>query len=285
MRTSLTIAAVLMAALRAKTAEPPTVTSPATEPPTVATRQVASFVGDFERGDFSNWDAREAARPDSVQIVTDVVRRGRYAAKFTVRPGERVSNGNRAELLHDNGDHPGSQSWYAWSFLVPRDFADTEWRPKLWQCVGQWHDQPDPQRGETWATFPGHSPAIALYYTSKHGASALELWYGAKKQQDILVVEPIRKGEWLDVVFHIGWSPDAAGFVEAWLNGQPLIAPHRAGHRVFGANMWNAYPHFLKVGLYRTSEITTTNSVYFDEVRVGSSYEEVALPAAAAPKP
>lgn len=282
MRASLTLAIVLLAALCANPAEPPAVTPPTTEPPAVETRKVAAFVGDFERGDFSNWDAREAARADSVQIVTDVVRRGRYAAKFTVRPGERVSNGNRAEILHDNGDRPGSQ---AWSFLVPRDFVDTEWRPRLWQCVGQWHDQPDPQRGETWATFPGHSPAIALYYTSKHGVPALELWYGAKMQQDIVAVAPIRKGEWLDVVFHIGWSSGATGFVEAWLNGQPLITPQRPQHRVFGPNMWNAYPHFLKVGLYRTSEITTTNSVYFDEVRVGGSYAEVALPAAKPPKP
>lgn len=284
MRTGLTLAAVLLAALGVDAVQP-TATPPTATPPAVETRAVASFVGDFERGDFSNWDAREAARADSVQIVTDVVRRGRYAAKFTVRPGERVSNGNRAEILHDNGDRPGSQAWYAWSFLVPRDFVDTEWRPRLWQCVGQWHDQPDPQRGETWETLPGHSPAIALYYTSKHGVPALELWYGAKMQQDIVAVAPIRKGEWLDVVFHIGWSHSAMGFVEAWLNGQPLISPKRAQHRAFGANMWNAYPHFLKVGLYRNSEITTTNSVYFDEVRVGNSYPEVALPAATAPKP
>lgn len=108
----------------------------------------ASFTGDFERGDLSDW-SREAARADSVQIVTQPVRGGRYAAKFTVRTGERVSNGNRAELVHDNGDRPGSRSWYAWSFLVPRDFPDVEWKPKLWQCLGQWHDQPDTSRGET----------------------------------------------------------------------------------------------------------------------------------------
>ncbi len=253
-------------------------------PLTAGSRTPATFVGDFERGDFSNWDTRQGAQADSLQIVTDVVRRGRYAAKFTVRPGEIVSNGNRAEITHDHADHPGSKRWYAWSFFVPSDFQDTEWQPKLWQCIGQWHDQPDPRLGETWKTFPGHSPSIALYYTSKNGVPAIELWHGPKKDQDIVAVAPIRKGEWMDVVFHIGWSPGADGYVEAWLNGNPLIAPEGDQHKVFGPNMWNSYSHFLKIGLYRSSRFTTTNSIYYDEVRVGNSQEEVALKPSEAPK-
>lgn len=116
--------------------------------------EVASFTGDFESGDLSQWAGKEAARDDSIQIVTDPVRSGRYAARFTVRAGERVSNGNRAEVFHDNGDRAGSEVWYRWSFLIPDDFVDVEWKPKLWQCIGQWHDQPDKSRGETWANFP-----------------------------------------------------------------------------------------------------------------------------------
>ena len=124
---------------------------------------VAVFTGDFERGDFSGWDVCEAARDDSIQIVSDPVRSGHWAAKFTVREGDLVSNGNRAELTHDNGDRAGSEVWYGWSFLVPAEFPDVEWQPKLWQALGQWHDQPDTARGESWETMPGRSPAIAIY--------------------------------------------------------------------------------------------------------------------------
>lgn len=254
----------------ASTTVPPAAVAPA------ATPAVASFVGDFERGDLSGWQSREAARADSVQVVREPVRRGRWAAQFTVRPGERVSNGNRAEITYDNGDRAGSRVWYAWSFLVPRDFADTEWRPRLWQCLGQWHDQPDRERGETWDKFPGHSPSIAVYYTWKKGVPAIELWYGAAKEQKIVAVAPIRKGEWNDLVFHIGWSPGADGFAEVFLNGQPFTPRSGTHHKVFGPNMWNAASHYLKIGLYRNSEISTTNSVYFDEVRIGSSRQKVA---------
>lgn len=238
---------------------------------------VASFVGDFESGDLSAWDGRESVREDSIQIVRDPVRQGQHAARFTVRAGDRVSRGARAEIFHDNGDRAGSQGWYAWSFFIPEDFTDTPWKPRLWQCLGQWHDQPDRERGETWDNFPGHSPSIALYYTFKAGVPAIEMWYGAKEQQDIVAVAPIAKGRWNDVIFHINWSPKEDGFAQAWLNGQPLTAREGQAQAVRGANMWNQAPHYLKIGLYRNSEITTENSVYFDEVRIGSCREEVAL--------
>ena len=247
----------------------------------IPTPPVAAFTGDFERGDLSGWDVREAARDDSIQIVTDPVHRGRYAAKFTVREGDFVSNGNRAELTHDNGDRAGSEVWYAWSFLVPEEFPDTEWKPKLWQALGQWHDQPDKALGETWQTMPGRSPSIAIYYTSKKGESAIELWYGTYGKdavQKIVATAPLQKGKWHDMQFHIGWSQDETGFVEAFLDGQSLINPDGENHRATGPNMWNAASPFLKVGLYRNKEITTTNSVYFDEVRAGATRAQVEIP-------
>lgn len=239
---------------------------------------ITSFVGDFERGDWSGWGVREAAREDSLQIVTDPVRGGRYAAQFTVRPGDYISNGNRAEISYDNRDFPGSEGWYAWSFFVPSDYTETEWKPKLWQCIGQWHDQPNKEAGETWKDFPGHSPSIAVYYTFKNGVSAIELWYGSYQKGDIQKIianAPIEKGRWNDLAFHIGWSPKDDGFIEAFLNGQPWTLPDEKEHKFFGANMWNAYPHYLKIGLYRHKEFTTTNWVYFDEVRMGNSLDDV----------
>lgn len=252
------------------------------QPASSRAAETGAFTGDFESGDLSQWDGKEAARADSVAVVTGPVRSGRYAARFTVRPGERVSNGNRAEIFTDPGHQAGSEVWYAWSFLIPDDFVDTEWRPKLWQCIGQWHDQPDKSLGETWANFPGRSPSIAVYYTSKNGKSAIEFWagtYGKDENQTIVARAPIVKGEWQDVMFHIRWSQGADGFVEPFLNGKPVIAPDEKEHRAYGANMWNAASHYLKIGLYRTSEITTTNSVYFDEVRMINPRALVAPPA------
>lgn len=246
-----------------------------------AAAQPTTFTGDFESGDLSQWAGKEAARADSVQVVTAPARSGRFAAKFTVREGERVSNGNRAELTHDNGDLAGSEAWYAWSFLIPDDFEDVEWKPKMWQCLGQWHDQPDTARGETWATFPGRSPSIAVYYTSKNGVPTIELWYGTYEKgqrQKIAATSPIVKGQWQDLTFRIRWSQGNDGFLEPFLNGKPLVAPQGDNHRVYGPNMWNRVSHYLKIGLYRSDNISSTNSVFFDEVRIGDTPAKVALP-------
>lgn len=191
----------------------------------------------------------------------------------------RASNGNRAEVVHDNGDRAGSEVWYRWSFLIPNDFVDVEWKPQLWQCIGQWHDQPDKSRGESWADFPGRSPSVAVYYTSKDGASAIEIWsgtYAKNAAQKIVATAPIAKGVWQDITFHVRWSQGDDGFVEPFLNGAPLIAPDENEHRACGPNMWNDASHYLKIGLYRSSEIQGANSVYFDEVRIGSSRASVA---------
>ena len=241
---------------------------------------VRRFVGDFECGNFAAWSSKEAARPDSVGIVSRPCRSGRYAARFTVRPGERVSNGNRAEITYDNGESPGREGWYAWSFLVPIEYSNVEARPHQWQCLGQWHDQPNPHRGETWDKFPGHSPSIAVYYTFVKGVARIELWYGtyrANENQKIIASVPIQLGKWYDIAFHIGWSNRENGFIEAWFNGKPLTPLNGRDHKVAGANMWNDYSHYLKIGLYRSSDFRSTNSVYFDEVRIGNSLEEVAL--------
>ena len=249
---------------------------------------VSPFTGDFESGDLSQWAGKEAARADSVEVVASPTRSGRYAAKFTVRAGERVSNGNRAEIFRDNGDKAGSEVWYGWSFLIPNDFEDVEWQPKLWQCLGQWHDQPDKSRGETWATFPGRSPSIAVYYTSKSGKSAIEIWYGTYKKgenQKIVASAPINKGEWTDLMFHIRWSQQNDGFLEPFLNGKPLINPEVENHRAQGPNMWNGASHYLKIGLYRTDKISSTNSVFWDEVRIGNSRALVVPPSSEAPRP
>ena len=84
--------------------------------------------------------------------------------------------------------------------------------------------------------------------------------------------------------FHIGWSQDETGFVEAFLDGQPLINPDTENHRASGPNLWNAAAPYLKIGLYRNAQITTTNSVYFDEVRAGATRAQVEIPEIEAPQ-
>lgn len=83
---------------------------------------------------------------------------------------------------------------------------------------------------------------------------------------------PVRRGAWLDLVFHVRWSTGKDGFVEAWLDGRPFTAG-----KMYGPTLYSPVPNYLRLGLYRGKGFTTTNSVYYDEVRIGDSRQAVAL--------
>lgn len=216
----------------------------------------------------------EAADLSRLQIVSDPVRIGPGAICFTVKPGDIAAKRNRAEIkLFDCGPI-GREFWYAWSFLVPRDYADTT-DTSLFQIMGQFHDQPDRARGEGWENFPAHPPMVAIYYGCPDGTPSIALSYGLEGSLQQMSLTPIEKGRWIDLMFHIRWSRGADGFVEVWKDGKPFTPLTGGDPRVFGPNMYNEAPAFLKFGLYREAGFTTTNSVYFDEVRVGKTRDEV----------
>ena len=135
------------------------------------------FEEDFETPGINNlvkkWDNVKVYSEEFLEFVTSPVRKGKYALKMTVKAGQGWFNsrgksysGVRAEITYDNHDQPGSEKWYAWSFLVPENFKNSP--PKLWQVMGQFHDQPNRDKGETWKNWSGtgHSPSVAVYFVS-----------------------------------------------------------------------------------------------------------------------
>ncbi|MBI3097251.1 MAG: heparin lyase I family protein [Planctomycetes bacterium] len=216
----------------------------------------------------------EAADISRLQIVSDPVRLGPGAIRFTVQPGDIAAKRNRAEIkLFDCGP-VGREMWYAWSFLVPADYADTP-DHTLFQIMGQFHDMPDRARGETWENFPAHPPMVAVCYGVRDGRPCIALQYGLEGAVRQMSLTPIGKGRWIDLLFRIHWSRGPDGYVEAWRDGRPFTPLSGTDGRVFGPNMYNDAPAMLKIGLYREAGFTTTNSVYFDEVRVGPTREAV----------
>ena len=88
---------------------------------------------------------------------------------------------------------------------------------------------------------------------------------------------PIVKGQWYDVVFHMYWSDDNTGFVEAWINGTSVTPFNGTDNKFYRRNIFNRTGNYFKFGQYRGHEQPAhTNTVYFDEVRIGTSYAEVA---------
>ena len=81
------------------------------------------FRGDFETSDTSQFTAVECPNPErQLEIVTNVVRQGRYAARFEVSPKDKWSNGSIRCLVAntDTKEREDDDYYFAFSIYFPR---------------------------------------------------------------------------------------------------------------------------------------------------------------------
>lgn len=179
-----------------------------------------------------------------------------------VFPGQRKRNGGtRAEVSVDYPFKPGDRVRYSWKFMIPPDFQSDA--PKnRWCLIGQWHDQPDETRGETWDNFPSRSPTVLIGLGELDGKPALGINYGLDQSQQFGPVF-LKPGTWHSLAVVIQWSQQEDGKATFYFDdmGKPLTT-------ITGANMHNGYQHFLKLGMYRHPEIATDNSIHLDSVAI-----------------
>lgn len=236
------------------------------------------FRGDFETGGLDGW-VWDRPRLDSIQVVTQPVRKGRHAVRVTLAPGDIAASKERAELKVGDREiervhgSQGGEMWYGWSVLIPADYADPP--GEQFQILAQWHHRPaeGAKPGEERSHHVTGPPPLTLhldFYEHRHLLSLIGRT-SPKEPRRTLGARPIRKGAWIDLVFHVRWSTGSDGFVEAWMDGQPLTPG-----KVRGATMYSSASNYLRLGLYRGKGVPTTNHVFFDEVRIGDSYQAVA---------
>ena len=224
------------------------------------------FRGDFETGDLRGWHG-DLARPESAQVVTEPVRRGRHAVRITLAPGDRAAQKERAELrLGDRGLErvhagEGKTVWSGWSLLVPEDHADPP--GGQYPILAQWHHRPDRPSGGAGPAHVTGPPPLALYLVSDAGRQSLVLiaQEGPTAPPKRLAERAIRRGQWIDLVFQTRWSTGDDGLVAAWIDGEPFTDGAR-----HGPTLYNPLGNYLRLGFYRGKGGTTTNRVYYDEV-------------------
>ncbi|ABF88705.1 hypothetical protein MXAN_0944 [Myxococcus xanthus DK 1622] len=218
--------------------------------------------GDFETGNTSQWTRSQSVSNSRLQVVTDVVREGRYALKATVRQGDDPINasGNRNELLYISQEKPDSTWYYKWSTLFPTNYPLND----SWQVFAQWH-----QEGCC------GSPPLEFYVRGE----AMHMRVGGVKGK-VLWTAPLKRGDWSDFVLQVKWSPNAkTGFVQLWHNNE-VVVPKTYVATQFGKEM-----NYLKLGLYRDDTIRPEASVYHDGFTMASTLEEVMPPPTPEPTP
>jgi hypothetical protein len=258
------------------TAPPAPVTPPAADPPApappVAPPAVTGLL--FEDG-FSRtgvippeWSLQRAAS-DRIQVVPSPGGKTPYAARFEVRPGDVAAagtgTGNRAEMYtrgwrQDYPDGLDTERWYGLSILLPNDSPSS----KSWQVLAQWKNE------------GAGSPPLSINLDGETvSLTAIATWDPANSRTTKIWQAPLRRGTWSRYVIHVKWSPDpTVGFVEMWRDGKVVVPfGHRATMFVYHDKLLRNY---FKVGLYRSSSIPETQWMYAEDIRIGSSYEQVA---------
>ncbi|MEA5497926.1 polysaccharide lyase [Limnoraphis robusta] len=248
------------------------------------------FVGDFESRDFSQFtDARWEHTKKKVDIVTDPVRYGQYAAKLMLdRVKHRDEINYRTDLVPTKGSgylyqNIGHEYWYGFSTFIPEN-----WKPDMQsELIAQFHGIED--EGES-----PRQPMLAIYiyrenYTIKKrwdsSANSNNTDLDTKNSRRLWSNKVIYdRGRWVDWVFHIKWSFNADGFVQIWKNDQKIVEDQ-------GANCYNDKkgPYF-RFGIYKwpwrideiqAPSVVTQRVVYFDEIRIGNkeaNYQLVTSP-------
>ncbi|MBN9688305.1 heparin lyase I family protein [Corallococcus sp. NCSPR001] len=214
--------------------------------------------GDFETGNTSQWTRQQAVANSRLQVVTDVVRDGRYALKATVKQGDNPINasGNRNELLYLTHETQGKEYYYKWSTLFPSNYPVHD----SWQVITQWHQE----------SCCG-SPPLEFFVRG----DKINLRVGGNTTP-VLWQTSIDKGNWHDFVLHVKWSSDKkVGFVELWHNGEHVLP------KTYGANQFGKELNYLKMGLYRDNAIKPEGTIFHDGFTMATTLEDVMPPAPA----
>ena len=179
-----------------------------------------------------------------------------------ILPGQTKKNsGIRAEISINYPFQAGDTVRYAWRFMIPEGFQSDAPKNRWW-IIGQWHDQPNKDRGESWDGFPPRSPPVLLGLGELENKLLTAVSYNLQQSQKSApaVIVP---GKWHSVAMEIHWSQKADGGATFYFDD--MIRPAAV---LDGPNMHNDYQHYLKLGMYRHPDIATGNSIYLDDITI-----------------
>jgi hypothetical protein len=217
------------------------------------------FQAGFESGDLSEWantgTRGQNATPRNVQLVTGIVKEGKYAAKFTIHPDDvfnprqlRVQIGGPRITVDEGSDT--YLSFYLYMADPPQD------RDNFFY----WEGNPPPRYNNvmTWWVEPKAGGGTLIKYgTGNLGRNGTE-WEA-----------DFSTGQWHHLTMHIHWSEDPAkGNTRLWFDGKLVL-----DRKLKTKGPESVY--FCQPGIHRSPHASSVDSIYFDSFILADTLEEV----------
>jgi hypothetical protein len=208
--------------------------------------QRIAWKGDYETRNFSQWETVLRETGGAARIVTRPVAQGSFAARYILGP-QTEATGSRVEAHQPDevasGGTYGSEVWYRWAELVPRDsqFARhasfnhlVQWLPDVEECSG------------AALSVNGVARPPRLLFRTKGGDILSHDEGCTMRYERSFDLGRLPRERWLRFRLRVRWSSDpAAGYVELWLNGRRVV------ERTTLATAPPDVDHYLRQGIYR----------------------------------
>lgn len=163
--------------------------------------------------------------------------------KFSLGVGSPlVNNGTRAEFSVNLPFEEGDSTICEYLLEV----ESTTVLSDSWHILGQWHDQPNFDLGESWDTHPANNPPISLHLVKdSNGNPALKVHNTLNRKSSTSKVLTIEFDKTYRITFETVWSQDYFKAVNVTKIDEVVV------DRTVRKNMLNAYHNYFKLGQYR----------------------------------
>jgi len=205
--------------------------------------------GDFETGTLEQW--KGAPKSDSVKIVKDPVREGKYALRIDGTNAANKNGRDRIELQHQpKQTSEGTERYFGWSVYLPKKFTNSSHALGYFETRNSWKQL---------MAFEVQGEDIKFSTRVPHALH----WTGKGK---------LTPGRWHDFAVHVLWSREKEkGFVEVWFDGDKVVPLKKT------ATLLDDNVAFFQIGLFReTSDVPET--IILDHVVEATTLTEVTPP-------
>lgn len=171
-----------------------------------------------------------------------------------------INSGQRCELTLNVPYEDGDVIEYEWKIMIGSVFTPDP--SNRWYLMGQFHDQPDQDLGQTWGNYPGASPLEYFAYGNVSGQHYLAMSHSGVISTNPAEWVKLTTDQWVGIKLRIRWSQDAnKGWMQLYQDG--ILIMTRTG-----ANMANAAEMYLKLGQYRHNSFLQNCDVSYRDVYV-----------------